>query len=491
VVRAVHFRAQRAGLIVDSSVQIFFPIGLERELVARQLRCSMRSLRLSFLVGPLVFGLGLCAQHDLVLQSDSDGGALQVRALNGASEGAFPVFQGTWRFAGDAQPSFGHQRLSIAEGQGPLMLDQLVLAGLDRYLDMHVHFEKQGVKTDMSVERLMATLDGMVRAACEDLGVREGFMGFSEATEDQMDRIASIDWSQAKFGVDGGDDQDKYLAIYYYVRTQRQELERQMRADLLPLASVDLLAAPATAGDPGHTLQVPTVCRTVFDDDNYLCALNLAVEDTLLGTGDLQLTDEVLSGLAEKARKEAKAEASAQVPGKVRKRDRWLKEELDKINARIDQLDQRKELWALRDRMDDIEGRIDDLGTQVNELKEGGARPSDNPIANLSALTGKDLVVRFAKGSVNVAPEYLVVLNEVFEQLARSPKDRVLITGYTDKGGDPAANLALSEQRARSVRAYLIARGIAEDRLLVNYYGSSRSSGIDPGERRAEIEWLR
>ncbi len=83
------------------------------------------------------------------------------------------------------------------------------------------------------------------------------------------------------------------------------------------------------------------------------------------------------------------------------------------------------------------------------------------------------------------------MLNEVFEQLARSPLDQVLITGYTDRSGDPAVNLRLSEQRAKAVRAYLLQRGISAERLLVNFYGDSRSVGRDPGERRVEIEWIR
>jgi OOP family OmpA-OmpF porin len=66
----------------------------------------------------------------------------------------------------------------------------------------------------------------------------------------------------------------------------------------------------------------------------------------------------------------------------------------------------------------------------------------------------------------------------------------VLITGYTDRTGNADANLMLSEQRARSVRDYLLRRGVAEERLLVNYYGDTRSSGQDPGERRVEVEWV-
>src|SRR5690606_18821623 len=139
--------------------------------------------------------------------------------------------------------------------------------------------------------------------------------------------------------------------------------------------------------------------------------------------------------------------APAPVPtgAKVRKRDRWLKEELDAINERIDRLDQRKELWELRDRMDDMEDRITGIELEVGELHVGTG--SDNPSANLAALTGLNITVRFERNSTDLEPDQRVLLNEVFEQLARFPQERVLITGYTDRSGDPARNLWLSEQR--------------------------------------------
>ena len=40
------------------------------------------------------------------------------------------------------------------------------------------------------------------------------------------------------------------------------------------------------------------------------------------------------------------------------------------------------------------------------------------------------------------------------------------------------------------MRSYLLQRGITPERLLVNYYGDSRSVGRAPEERRVEIEWL-
>ena len=51
--------------------------------------------------------------------------------------------------------------------------------------------------------------------------------------------------------------------------------------------------------------------------------------------------------------------------------------------------------------------------------------------------------------------------------------------------------MALSERRAKAVRSYLLGQGIDGSRVLMNYYGSSQSSGSDPSERRVELEWVR
>ncbi len=452
-------------------------------------------IRALLLSSALLCGWHVLAQQTLDLRAESDATLILVRAYE-SPDATEPALQATWRFAADKPVTFSVQRLSATAGD--LMLRRLVIAGIEQYLDQHVHFAKQGVQTDLSDERMLADMNAMTEAAAAEFDASEGFGGFSEPAMEQLERVTHIDWSKASFGVDAGKDQDKYLAIYYYVRSQRQELERQLRADLLPLASVEVMAAEpvADAFTTGRDVSVPTVCSTVYDDQNFLCALDLTTFDTLNTASDTGLTDELLASLARQARRTiAQAppeEEWTPPPPRIRKRDRWLKAELDAINARIDELDQRKELWALRDRMDDVEGRMDDMNLELRELKDKVAdNATDNPLAVLSELTGQDLVVRFTRGSFELDASHRVILNEVFEQLARSSKDRVLITGYTDRSGDPAVNMALSELRAKAVRNYLLQRGISADRLLVNYYGDSRSQGYDPAERRVELEWLK
>lgn len=435
------------------------------------------------------------AQEGLDLRAESDATTVLVRGYMDA-EASQPAVQATWRFMPDTPATFSFQRLSSATGDRILTLRQLLLAALEQYLDQRVHFTKQGVRTDVPEEQMLREMNAMAERTAAEFGVNAAFGGFSEPAFEQLERVTHIDWSQATFGVDAGNDQDKYLAIYYYVRSQRKELERQLRADLMGLASVEVLAAQAGPDvfAVGRSVSVPTVCSTVYDDENFLCALDLTVSDTLLALADVPLTDAVLVNIARQARRKEGEEALA-APAtnvRIRKKDRWLKAELDAINERIDQLDQRKELWALRDRMDDLESRLDDIGLEVKEIKEQGvATPSDNPIANLSELVGRNVTLRFERGSSRLGPDHLALLNEVFEQLARSSADRVLITGYSDRSGDPGVNMVLSELRARAVRDHLLRRGIPADRLLLNYYGDSRSLGEAADERRVEVEWLR
>ncbi|MCB9184721.1 MAG: OmpA family protein [Flavobacteriales bacterium] len=441
----------------------------------------VHSLRALLVASGALFHTMSSAQS-IGLNGTSVGNDVIVEAAWEESGDTVPLFRAIWRGVDDGQAEFVLQRMRAEQVERKVLLDRLIEAGIGAYLDARVHFTRDGVKGDQGAEAMTRDLNGMIAAAVESLGADVAFTGLTPSTQEQLDRLLRIDWSQARFGVDGGAEQDKYLAIYFYVRTQREELERQLRADLLALSTVAVIG-PSPAS-PGTTVRINSTCGTVFDEQNFLCALDLRLADASGGAG----LEPVLSQASLQALSQP---APAPVPtgAKVRKRDRWLKEELDAINERIDRLDQRKELWELRDRMDDMEDRITGIELEVGELHVGTG--SDNPSANLAALTGLNITVRFERNSTDLEPDQRVLLNEVFEQLARFPQERVLITGYTDRSGDPARNLWLSEQRAKAVRAYLLERGIASDRLLVNYYGDSRSVGRDPGERRVEVEWIR
>jgi outer membrane protein OmpA-like peptidoglycan-associated protein len=82
--------------------------------------------------------------------------------------------------------------------------------------------------------------------------------------------------------------------------------------------------------------------------------------------------------------------------------------------------------------------------------------------------------VQFELRKVTIAATSLPLLREIARILRTHPAVRIEVQGHTDGIGDPAANLALSQQRAEAVREFLIAQGIAAERLRARGYGATQ-----------------
>ena len=64
-------------------------------------------------------------------------------------------------------------------------------------------------------------------------------------------------------------------------------------------------------------------------------------------------------------------------------------------------------------------------------------------------------------------------LNILYQMLLENLNYQIRLMAHTDSKGSAAYNLALSKRRARSVRNYLVAKGIAVRRINVKVYGES------------------
>jgi outer membrane protein OmpA-like peptidoglycan-associated protein len=65
-------------------------------------------------------------------------------------------------------------------------------------------------------------------------------------------------------------------------------------------------------------------------------------------------------------------------------------------------------------------------------------------------------------------------LEAVADAARRSGVRPVQVEGYTDAKGADAYNLALSQKRADAVKAWLLAHGVAGDRLSAKGFGKAR-----------------
>ena len=83
--------------------------------------------------------------------------------------------------------------------------------------------------------------------------------------------------------------------------------------------------------------------------------------------------------------------------------------------------------------------------------------------------------IEFVDDSAIIAEQSLPMLGEVAELLQKHPQlTQLEIAGHLDDAGGAAAALALSQQRADAVRAWLINANIASERLLAKGYGATR-----------------
>ncbi|MEI6684023.1 MAG: OmpA family protein [Bacteroidota bacterium] len=95
--------------------------------------------------------------------------------------------------------------------------------------------------------------------------------------------------------------------------------------------------------------------------------------------------------------------------------------------------------------------------------------------------------IYFPFNSSELSAESKVVLDQLLDFLDENLSICIQIQGHTDNIGNDAANLKLSENRARSVYDYLIEKGIALTRLTYKGYGKSMPvAGNDSEEGRSK-----
>lgn len=93
----------------------------------------------------------------------------------------------------------------------------------------------------------------------------------------------------------------------------------------------------------------------------------------------------------------------------------------------------------------------------------------------------------FDTGEFDLQKESFVELRQLVQLMNSNPKMTVEITGHTDNVGTPENNQGLSESRAKAVRQFLIAQGIAANRLYASGLGERASiapNSTEEGRRR-------
>lgn len=129
---------------------------------------------------------------------------------------------------------------------------------------------------------------------------------------------------------------------------------------------------------------------------------------------------------------------------------------------------------------------------QSPDSLRAGAEPFGN---ELDATTGplSQRVIYFAYDSDDVLPEYQAIVTAHAEYLAVHSGQKAILEGHADERGSSEYNIALGEQRAKSVERSMRLQGAGEGQLRVVSYGeekpavSGHEESIWQQNRRVEI----
>ncbi len=130
-----------------------------------------------------------------------------------------------------------------------------------------------------------------------------------------------------------------------------------------------------------------------------------------------------------------------------------------------------------KDGVDDVDDKCPLEPEVINGIDDEDGCPDEGKPQVQVTLTKLEIneAVYFDTGKATIQKRSHSLLNQVAQNLKANPQiTKVRIEGHTDDKGDDASNLKLSQDRADSVRRYLIKRKIDPARLMAVGYGETK-----------------
>jgi OOP family OmpA-OmpF porin len=139
---------------------------------------------------------------------------------------------------------------------------------------------------------------------------------------------------------------------------------------------------------------------------------------------------------------------------------------------------------------DEAQRQLGDDIRVVSRLVVRAASAVESQLARFLKLSH----VEFLTNSTNFTRRGLKRLQRIANLLKTDMYDRYMIAGHTDSRGDAAANMVLSEARARAVIQYLIEDGLPGDRFVALGFGETQpiadNGTVEGRQRNRRIEFI-
>ena len=114
-------------------------------------------------------------------------------------------------------------------------------------------------------------------------------------------------------------------------------------------------------------------------------------------------------------------------------------------------------------------------GVTIDSVDDGVAIDPDS----VAGRAPQDRVIYFDFDAIEIRPEYLDIIAQHGRFLAQNAEGRVRLEGHTDERGTREYNIALGENRARSIARMLQLQGVSSAQIRTVSYGEELPA--DPG----------
>lgn len=145
-----------------------------------------------------------------------------------------------------------------------------------------------------------------------------------------------------------------------------------------------------------------------------------------------------------------------------------------------------------------LERDTDDGGVDDGVEVRAGTNPNDVSDDIASIGVGETIQIRnieFETGKSTITKKSESILNTVLKILNQKPDMELDIVGHTDNTGSREFNMQLSNDRAKSVKDWLVAKGIAESRLTTGGLGPDKpiatNDTVEGRRRNRRVEFRR
>ena len=108
------------------------------------------------------------------------------------------------------------------------------------------------------------------------------------------------------------------------------------------------------------------------------------------------------------------------------------------------------------------------------ELMTGEAMKVEYKGEITSPVSSKNYQIQFETGSALIKPESYATLDEILKSAMVAEGLKIGVHGHTDNVGDDGGNLRLSEERALSVKNYLLGKGLPTSRITAKGFGETQ-----------------